>query len=107
MPVEKLSADKINELEKLHKRIHVLDDTDGEWQVVFRKPNRAEYKRFKTQINSAEHASDAAETLARQLVVHPSPEAFDALLDEFPGIPEAASKAFLRLAGAVAAFDGK
>lgn len=107
MPVEKISADKLKELEEKHKRVHVLNDKDGEWQVVFRRPNRAEYKRFKSQINSPDHASDAAETLARQLVVHPSPEAFDALLDEFPGIPEAASRAFLRLAGAIAEFDGK
>lgn len=94
-----LSDDQIKELEAKHKRVARCGAVGGEWEVVFRAPNRAEYKRFRAAINNPNTAPDAQEQLARQCVVYPSREAFDALLEEWPAIPEACSKAFSRLMG--------
>jgi hypothetical protein len=102
-----LSQQQIDEFEAQHKRIAHLRGKDDTWEVVFRKPTRAEYRRFKSQINDPTQQSDAAEQLARQLVVYPSREAFDALLEDWPAIPEAASKAFLALSGMNTEADGK
>lgn len=103
----KLTQEQINEFEAQHKRIAHLVAKDGAWECVFRKPTRAEYRRFRSAINDPQQQSDAAERLARQLVVYPSPEAFDLLLEEWPAIPEAASKAFLALSGLNVEADGK
>ena len=104
---EKLTQQQIDELEEKWKRIAHLKAKGGEWEVVFRKPTRGEYRRFKAQINDPNQQSDAAEQLARVLVVYPSREAFDALLEDWPAIPEAASKAFLTLAGMSVEAEGK
>ena len=102
-----LTEDQLKELESTHKRIAHIRAKDGEWEVVFRKPTRAEYKRFRSSINDPQNAADAAEQLARQCVVYPTREAFDALLEDWPAIPEASSKAFLRLVGMSVEADGK
>jgi hypothetical protein len=107
MSAEKITEEKIAELESTHKRVAVVTCAEGEWQVAFRKPSRAEYKRFRSSINDPQLSADATEQLARTLVVYPSREAFDALLEEWPAIPEASSKALLRLMGMATALEGK
>ena len=102
-----LSSEDITKLETDYKRIAVVTAAEGEWQVVYQKPSRAQYKRFRSQINNVDLAPDATELLARQLVVYPSREAFDALLEEWPGIAEASSKALLHLSGMASAPDVK
>ena len=102
-----LSQEDITKLESEHRRIAVVRAADGEWQVVYKKPTRAQYKQFRSRINNETLAPDATEQLARQLVVYPTPEAFDALLEEWPGIPEASSKALLRLTGMASEPDVK
>ena len=77
------------------------------FEVVFRKPTRIEYKQYKARSFSEQQRVDAQEILARQCVVHPSREAFDALLEDYPAIPEAAGKAFSRLMGLAADEEGK
>jgi hypothetical protein len=62
----------------------------GRWECVFRAPTRStEFKPYKARLHDASKVADAAEILARQIVVYPSKEAFAALLEDFPGIPEA------------------
>jgi hypothetical protein len=107
MATEKLSPEKISELEATHKRIAHVRDIDGEWEVVYRRPSRAEYRRFRSSINDPQQSADATEQLARSLVVYPSREAFDALLEEWPAIPEGSSKALLRLMGTATTQEGK
>lgn len=102
-----LSKEEIEQLEATHKRIAVVRSVDGEWCVVYKKPTRAQYKQFRSRNHDENQVADAAEQLARQLVVYPSPEAFDALLEEWPAIPEASSKALLRLMGMSTAPDSK
>ena len=104
---------KLTELEATHKRIAVCKSSklraDGqpEWMAVFRKPNRMEYKAYRAEANDESRKSDAAERLARRLVVLPTPEAFDAMVEDFPGIPEACQRALNELAGIHQVDDGK
>jgi hypothetical protein len=99
-----ITQEQLDALEAQYKRIaHVKGRTerDGapEWEVVFRAPKRSEYKMYKKNSFNEAAKADAQEILARQTVVFPSVADFDLLLDIFPGIPEAASRAFTRLAG--------
>ncbi len=94
-----LTAEQLKELETNHKRVKRVVGKNGAWECVFRKPDRAEYKRFKSMANNPALLPDAQEALARATVVYPSREAFDALLEDYPGIPEAAADALLELAG--------
>lgn len=77
------------------------------WAIVVRKPTSKEYKRFRAMLHSGGDADRAGEVLVRSIVVHPSVEATDALLEEWPGIPEAATDLVLRLVGAKAQETGK
>ena len=63
---------------------------DGKWEAVFKAPNRAQYKMFRANNHNQARVADANEILARQICIFPpTPEAFEALLDKFPAIPEA------------------
>lgn len=101
-----LTDEKIQELETTHKRIAHLRGADGSWEIVLRKPTRAEYKHFRSMAHGAQTA-DAQEVLIRKLCVYPDRDAFDALLEEWPGIPEAAGETIKRLTGMSASEDVK
>lgn len=103
-----ISKEQLDELETLHGRIaHVRSLREGEWEVVLKKPRRADYKMFRSQSHNAAQASDATEILVRKLVVYPSADEFMALLEEYPAIPEACSGAVGMLVGISAAADSK
>lgn len=95
----RLTKEQIDELEVTHKRVAHLVGKGGTWEIVIRKPTRSEYKQFRANNHNEARVADAQEVLARQCVVYPSKEAFDALLEDWPGIPEAAGKAFRELMG--------
>lgn len=86
-----LSAQDLDKLREQNPNgiVHLVGK-DGRWECVFRSPTRGEYKMFRAAAHNSARVADANEALARQTVVHPpSREAFDALLDRFPAIPEA------------------
>lgn len=97
-----LTEAEITALEATHKRVSVVRSKQGEWEVAYRKPTRTEYKRFRAAVGSN---PDAQETLCRQIVVFPSKEAYDALLEDWPGIPEASGQAIMYLSGIQAQED--
>lgn len=101
-----LSDQQIQELEATHKRVAVVTGRGGTWQCAFRKPTRAEYKRFRTMA-TGDSKADAQEMLARATVVFPSLEAFDALLEDYPAIPEAAAGRIADLTGFAVEESGK
>ena len=108
MATPALTPEKIEELRAAHGRIEVVNAKNGAWQVVYRKPTRAEYRRFRAMSHRPEAIADAQEMLARACCVHPAPAtAFDALLEDFPGIPEGSGKALGDLAGMSADETGK
>ncbi len=83
-----LTPEQLAELETQHGDLLHLHHQDGKWEVVFRKPKRSEYKRFRQQIGVESTKADAQEILCRTIVVYPSREAFDALLEDYPMIPD-------------------
>jgi len=56
--------------------------------IVFRKPKRAEHKRFLDQISSDKSKADAMEIYVRGAVVYPDKADFSSLLDEYAGLIE-------------------
>lgn len=103
----RLTQQQLDELEATHGRIAHVRSKQGEWEVVFRKPTRAEYKQYRARHHNPMQVADAQEILARQTVVYPSKEAFDALLEVWPAIPETASEAFRDLLDAQRDDSGK
>ena len=99
MAITLLTEEEIQKLETDHKRIAHIIGKDRAWQIVIRKPNRGEYKRLRSMLHNPAMVSDAQETIIRQLVVHPAREAFDALLEDYPGIPEACGEPLRELCG--------
>lgn len=99
-----LTQDKIDEFEQKHKRVAHLkgkEDPDGKipWEIIIRRPTRAEYKQYRSQSHNQAQVADAQEILARKTCVYPDAAGFDALLDDYPGIPEACGEAFKKLLG--------
>lgn len=103
-----LTQEQIQELEVQHGRIaHVRSRTEGEWEVVLKKPKRSDYKMFRSQSHNSSQAADAQEILVRKMVVYPDADAFMAMLEEYPAIPEACTGAVALLTGLAAAADSK
>jgi hypothetical protein len=100
-----------NDLDKLraeHPRgiVHLIGKGDT-WECVFRAPTRAEYKMFRANAHNPTRVADANDTLAIQTVVYPAREAFQAMLETYPGIPEAfASNDELKALTGVAVEEG-
>ena len=103
-----ITNEQLEELRSKYKRVAriVAKAKPGDepmWEVVIRKPSRGEYSRCKTQIHDPERAPVAYDALFRQICVSPlAGDAIDALLEDFPGIPEACIEAIHELAGVTA-----
>jgi hypothetical protein len=87
MPIEK---EKLDDLKKTHGRVVHLSDTDEEdnsllWEAVFRVPTKREFDTY-TAKNDQGQGTKGLEQLARTIVIFPSREEFDALLEKFPGL---------------------
>lgn len=104
-----ISQEKLDALETQYKRIGVVTHPDGKsWAVVLRKPTRSEYKLFKANANNANTQSEAQEKLFKCTCVVPEGQpAIDALLEDWPGIPEACAKTFQMLLGMTGVEEGK
>lgn len=113
MAKKRITPEQMAELEATHKRIaYCASDTvtaDGfpEWEIVLRRPSRAEYKMYRSESNDPSRVADSQERQARRTVVWPSHEQFDAMLDDFPGIAEACAAPLNKLAGIAQVDTGK
>lgn len=115
MPIykDKITPEKLTELEALHGRIAHLksktvdDKGNHAWEIVLRKPSRPEYKQFRAQSHNPNQIAEAQEILARKTVVYPSREEFDVMLDDWPALPEACGESFKLLTGLAVAEDVK
>lgn len=109
------TAEQIAEWDAKYKRTaivrskHLNAAGDGpEWCVVLRRPQRPEYKLLRSQTHNPAQVADAQEVCFRKVCVWPEGhEAVDALLDDFPGIPESCGQAMLELVGAAGSADAK
>ena len=115
----RVTPDELKSLEATHGRVAVVFDDaypgEGEdipagavgWEIVVRRAKSAEWKMFRKQSTTEGVASEAGEWISRVCVVRvagavagkDARESFDALLDEWPAIPE-------RVAGIVAKLSG-
>ena len=107
------SGETLSELEAKYRRLAIVkspdirNDGEPEWFVLLRPPNRAEYKQLKAMLNNDTQRTVAVEGLMRKLAVYPDPAAVDAMIDEWPGIPEGCWPTIERLAGAAGSEERK
>lgn len=94
-----LTPEQLKEFEDKHGRIAHLHGCDCAWELVLRKPTRVEYSAFRKMGHNDARKADAQETLVRCIAVYPDKMAVDSLLEDWPGIPEAATKAIIKLTG--------
>ena len=73
----------LEELRARHGTVFEVEDEDF-GLVVFRRPNKLEFRAFKTARDEDSLKAVADEQFAMKVVVYPSPEAFSVLLDQFP-----------------------
>lgn len=85
-----LTTEQLNEFRAAHPNgiVHIIGK-GGAWECVFRTPTRNEYKMYRANAHNPAREADANETLAIQTNVYPGRDAFMALLERFPAIPEA------------------
>ena len=84
-----LSPEQLNDLETKYTTTIHIKGKSGKWEVVLRKPKRIEWKRVRSMMHNPQMVADAGETMLRICCVHPAGDALDALLEEYPAIPEA------------------
>jgi hypothetical protein len=119
-----ITQEQLESLEGLHKRVAYVIGKDKAWEIVLRKPNRTEYKAFRSRTHKPDQVADAQEILCRQIVVgvdtstgaliatDPAStklvrDTFDALLEEWPGIPESCADTLQDLVGMSGTEQGK
>jgi hypothetical protein len=102
-----LTQDQITEFEQKHGRIAHVIGKGGKWEVVLRPPNRGEFRKFKSDNQNPATSFVAQENLVRVTSVFPTGPDVEALLDKYPGIPEACTAAIMDLAGMTAEVEGK
>jgi hypothetical protein len=78
-----------------------------EYIVYVRRPSRAEYKDFRAAASNDKKQAAALETLLCTCVVYPSGAAFQAMLDEAPGLSETFGEELLKIAGLAVSADSK
>lgn len=88
----------IQKLKAEHGALHQLDHA-GE-AVIVKSPNRATWKRFRSQAQDEAKRLIAMEELVRACVVHPERGELEAMLDRKPGLVESFGKVLAELAGA-------
>lgn len=80
-----VSKEKLDALKAQYKNVWVLNGVKP--TVVFRRASRLEYNSFQSQIaDNQKHLSIESEKLASSVVVHPSYDAFQEMLEERPGL---------------------
>lgn len=104
-----ITKEEVAKFEEQHKRVaHLKGSGDpAPWEIVIRKPTRIEYKQFRSMSHNPAQVAEAQEILVRKISVFPTGEALDALLEDWPGIPEACGKAVSHLSGISAQEDVK
>jgi hypothetical protein len=91
-----LTKEQLAEYEKQYPEMeHVKgppkkgSESEPQWEIVLKRPGRANYKRFKAKLHEGPlQKSEAMETLVKAALAYPSPEAFEALLETHYGICE-------------------
>jgi hypothetical protein len=98
--VVRITESELLELEARYGRIAHIKGEDDAWEIVLRKPTRAEYKIFRGMLHDEARKSDAVEMMFWKMCVVPADkQMLDALVNDYPAIPEACAGKILKLAG--------
>lgn len=92
-----IEQEKLDALKAKHGEVHSLEHQGVTFIVI--APNRALWRRFRTQLLDDRKRQDALEHLLRDCVVHPAKEEVDRILDRKPGLVETFGKEICELAG--------
>jgi len=95
-----LEETQLESLKERHGEIFLVEILEGE-TLAFRRPSRAEYKRFKAQALDDHKRIEADEQLVRSVVVYPEGAELEALLDRKPALATSLAGEVLEVAGAV------
>jgi hypothetical protein len=97
----RLTQSDLEALDSQHRDIIYVSDPV---EVVFRKPTRDECKMFRRNLHDPRVSAEAQELLCRAIVVYPSRDGFDSILNDFPLLCDApkVSEAIMRLTGMAA-----
>lgn len=100
---------KIDELKAANPgaKLHLLTSEEAETEFVVKPPTRAQWKRFKTEIQDPAKRASAIETLCLDCVVYPARAEFEQLLERAPGIASSLSEEIADIAGVVEKFEKK
>jgi hypothetical protein len=90
---------KLEEIKAANPGVSVFETSACDRDFLFRRPTRAEYKRYRSKIFDVESRDSATEQLTRACVLYPDPAAFDALLEELPALGETVGAEVLKSAG--------
>jgi hypothetical protein len=101
-----MDSAKLEALKAQHGELFVIETDDGE-ALAFRRPTRAEYKRFKANALDEQKRMDADEQLVRAVTIYPDAEGFAALLDRKPALATSMAGEVLKVAGAVQGLEAK
>lgn len=85
-PMFKITDDQEKELRAKYPRVRIIRLPEVEFAI--RAPTRAEYRRCRAEMHNPASAPDAQEDLVRQIVVSPTREEFDRVLDDLPALCE-------------------
>ena len=117
---QRITTEQLDEFDSLHdgRIVHAWQapiprrkpapEGAAEWECVFRVPTRRELQMFLQQIDSGASLATRAmapESLARACVIAvagaegDAKQAFDALLERYPGIPQRVATDLAKLAG--------
>ncbi len=103
-----ITKEWLEEAQAKYKRVAHVVGADDEWEVVLRKPDSKEYKMLRAQTLNESQQPMALEACFRKICIYPEgKDAVQALLDDWPGIPEACGPAINRLSGLSATTDQK
>lgn len=112
--MSELTPEILATLREKYKRIAHLksarnleDGKTPEWQFVIRAPKRSEYKQFRSQVHNEARKAEATEILVRQLIIHPTPEEFDTMMEDWPALCDGCGGTLNALAGAEQVEEGK
>lgn len=93
---------QIEALKAKHGKLFELSVGEGEEKrtIIVRRPNRPEWKRFKTQARDDLKQDTAGITLLKTVLIEPEATTLDAWLNELPGLEESFAAEVIRLIGA-------
>jgi hypothetical protein len=104
-----IKPEVLSELASKGIELHLLSapGSPDNYQVVVRRPNRGEYKRFRAMQSDEKQKPAAVEALLFDVLVYPERPELNRMLDERPALADVFGAKVLELAGLTGEAEGK